>query len=218
MSWWLICYVGAVSTALVIATVQNLLSLDASAWASWVQAVGSIGAIFGSVAIANRQMHVARQGDERKAGEELMAELFSYRAAVQAGFRQVERVMEAARYDPFTFRMAWRGLLRVNLDATAEMLEKYEVHKLRSAVAISLHFVLLGFVKLLHDEADSIQSDLDRTHGTWLSFQSNARGVCAEYGRVADVMMQELGLTSLQGTTHDDGTPKYEGPIIIRPS
>lgn len=45
MPWWLICYVGAVITAMAIATVQNLYCLDASAWAAWVQAIGSMLAL-----------------------------------------------------------------------------------------------------------------------------------------------------------------------------
>ncbi len=70
MYWWLMSYVGIVVTVMVIVTVQNVFCLDAAAWASWVQAIGSIGAIVGAFIILNRQQEieaaVRRQDDKRR--------------------------------------------------------------------------------------------------------------------------------------------------------
>lgn len=72
MPWWLICYAGAVIAAMVVATVQTVFSLDAAAWASWVQAIGSIGAIVGAFILGRWQFAAQRQRElsERKQQEE----------------------------------------------------------------------------------------------------------------------------------------------------
>ncbi|QYY30274.1 hypothetical protein K2O51_23165 [Cupriavidus pinatubonensis] len=55
MSFWLIGYVAIVGIAMAIATAQSIFCLDASAWASWVQAIGSIVGIGIAIYVPWRQ-------------------------------------------------------------------------------------------------------------------------------------------------------------------
>lgn len=97
MHWWLVSYVGIVITGMVIATVQNFFCLDASGWASWVQAIGSIGAIAGAYALAVRQERI--QSDRANAEERQALGTLAFSAAFLArdaatAVRQASRAIQ----------------------------------------------------------------------------------------------------------------------------
>lgn len=67
MNRWLWGYVGVVALAGGITVAQNVWDLHAADWASWVQAVGSIGAILASVGVVQWQNRLSRNAEDRAA-------------------------------------------------------------------------------------------------------------------------------------------------------
>lgn len=124
-----------------------LLKLTSSELASWVQAVGSIAAIWGAFSISNAQ--VKRQ-------EELKAQENKRRAQAQLAV-----VKNAADYGksmgefsrktppPFAFILAWRMTLDVTTSAALDSMRVLPVHELGSYEQV-LHFnsILAALVQL----------------------------------------------------------------------
>ncbi|WP_454763317.1 hypothetical protein [Cupriavidus campinensis] len=70
MSYWLIGYAVAVAVWMIIATVQSVFCLDASAWASWVQAIGSVVALAIAIYVPWRQGKNSEELAQREADEQ----------------------------------------------------------------------------------------------------------------------------------------------------
>lgn len=130
MPWWLICYVCTVFIAMVIATVQAFLRLDAAAWASWVQAVGSIGAILGAFWVANRQN---RSGREEK---QIAILAVAHAAVVEARRFRAMLIEEDPEMELYL------NFHRSITDSYFAALSNCPVHELQSPVAVTAHLRL----------------------------------------------------------------------------
>lgn len=130
MPWWLICYVSAVFAVMVIATVQSVFCLDAGAWASWVQAFGSIGAILGAFWVASTQ---SRSGREEK---QLAILAVAHAAVVEA--RRFRAMLNAEDPEMELYLNFHRSIT----DSYFAALSNCPVHDLQSPVAVTAHLRL----------------------------------------------------------------------------
>lgn len=194
MPWWLICYVSAVVAAMVIATVQSVFCLDAAAWASWVQAIGSIAAIG-----ATGWLFLAQRASEQKreADAELARKLTAARRAQAVTFWAVEAIGRGAESRDgggpdmgLPFRVERLDHLRQMLERIAETAEDNASSVALLAVCRNLNEAYVTYtqlpgiyreieIKALYSLKTDTQQLLDRLieYQMGLEGEANSRGL-----------------------------------------
>jgi hypothetical protein len=156
-TWDKIVGIAFAAVAVLIATwmVGSYFELNKGEWASWVQAIGSIAAIAGAFAIANRQIRAA--SEEAKASIVRMAE--RRREAIKVIVEHAEG--EAAAIEKLVLPIAGTSdenpirLIGYSFKETASSLAAIPYHELDSANEVS---ALLGLRTALREAYDLIET------------------------------------------------------------
>ncbi|MEW9586518.1 hypothetical protein [Paraburkholderia sp. DGU8] len=159
-NWKLVC--GAlIGTFAVIAlacygaTSAGTKAYDANLMASWLQAIGSIGAIVGSFALVKHQMTLQRRfADDQRAD--------SYRRTVEHAANQVANICnQVGTTPPEGFAETWR-YFRIQVEAGIAALSAFQIGELKSTNAIFQHTMLIRF---LQDLVNDTQTYVDASPG-----------------------------------------------------
>lgn len=117
-------------------------SLNSSEIASWVQAFGSIAAIWGAFAISNGQVQRAQQ--EKK--EEAQQRLAACYAVVQSAAEHCNSLKEMISQNPppQIFKMSWNSVLGELLQASLSSLKQIPAHELGSYEMVVAYQAITG--------------------------------------------------------------------------
>lgn len=121
--------------------------------ASWVQAVGSVGAIVGAFAISNGQS----RRHERLRKQESMDRFEAYYAVLKNAVESSISVAEFAEKNvaDFEFRSVWGKYLGELLRASLEAAKAIPVHELSDYKLVMYYSGIMGTIYKLHNEVES---------------------------------------------------------------
>lgn len=189
-----------ISTAFALVVIGVLSELKASDWASWVQAVGSVGAIVGAWLGIQWQLRV--NAEEKVAA--LRATEFSRAQAVRRLALDIanacRKISHHYRADAINTRMADRILMLAEISALAEFIQKVEAHSAeRTVVADALRAAsacanaTMRLIESLGDDLDTPGDQrklLSRKTAEWnIDLQDRraalTRYMCASFGELA---------------------------------
>lgn len=135
---------------------------DGQTWAAWIQAIGSIGAIYGAFKVGSYQARAAEKAARELERDRHNAVLNGYAAVITHLIRMSKRAMRAfdalsAQLRPgdvfFTeFAYAWRNQVRVDLQVAIRAFDAIPVHELGSAERIEIGFE----TRILATELDAL--------------------------------------------------------------
>jgi hypothetical protein len=158
--------------ALAIIFCVALTKLNSSELASWVQALGSIGAIWGALAISRKQMSSQSNADTKRA--ELRDG--AYFAVVESACKNVRKLSEFVENGPAlnAFLMIWDyhvgGLFENNL----EMLKGIPAHELGSYDLVVSHSVMITKMIRIQNrvrELREVSQQYKRVQPRWVKSQ-----------------------------------------------
>ncbi|WLH32609.1 hypothetical protein [Pseudomonas canadensis] len=158
--------------ALAIIFCVALMKPNSSELASWVQALGSIGAIWGALAISRKQMSSQSNADTKRA--ELRDG--AYFAVVESACKNVRKLSEFVENGPTlnAFLMIWDyhvgGLFENNL----EMLKGIPAHELGSYDLVVSHSVMITKMIRIQNrvrELREVSQQYKRVQARWVKNQ-----------------------------------------------
>lgn len=142
----------------------KLSGIDSTVVASWVQAFGSIGAIIGAFAVANRQtrnqqLHL----DQQKAGR-----LESMHAVVQIVADHARAMGEFAKDKPadYAFQNFWNIALGGSFQAVVQALKAMPVHELGKADLVVQCMAIIGAMTRMQTDIEHYLSETPSTERT----------------------------------------------------
>lgn len=121
------------------ATSAGSKSYDAGAMASWVQAIGSIAAIFGAYYVGERQANAARVALVEAEARALRRKHDTYLAIVRSAIERVhlaERCLVGSRVNPVIFMLNIRPSFVDSIEAACVTLGAIPLHEIGDANAI----------------------------------------------------------------------------------
>jgi hypothetical protein len=146
----------------------KLSGIDSTVVASWVQAFGSIGAIIGAFAVANRQTRKQqRHLDQQKVGR-----LESMHAVVQIAADHARVLGEFAKDKPadHAFKTFWNVALGGSFQAVVQALKAIPVHELGKAELVVQCMTIIGAMTRMHSDVELYLSEtpsMERTLDTY---------------------------------------------------
>ncbi len=151
--------------------VVALLKLTSSELASWVQAVGSIAAIWGAFSISNRQVTRQEKIRAQESKRSAQAQLAVVKNAADYGKSMGEFASKTP--PPFALILAWRMTLDVTTSAALDSLRVLPVHELGSYEQV-LHFngILAALVKLRADVNTYVNGGDESEAVTFAAYQA----------------------------------------------
>ncbi|WP_353231876.1 hypothetical protein [Pseudomonas helleri] len=140
-TFW-VCSLASFFFVLVVITLRFGGSLKSSDVASWVQAIGSIGAIAGAYAVANWQIRKQRVQELLQQESRLNAMC----AVVKCAAEHAESIGHFARlqHPDFAFRTFWTEGLSGSFEASLNALKALPVHELGNSNLVIQCMSLLG--------------------------------------------------------------------------
>lgn len=148
-----------------------LFKLTSSELASWVQAIGSIAAIWGAFSISNAQVKRQEELKIQESKRRSQAQLAVVKNAADYGKSMGE--FASKKPSPFAFIFAWRMTLDVTTGAALDSLRVLPVHDLGSYEQV-LHFnsILASLVQLRADVNKYVSGGDESDDATLSAYQS----------------------------------------------
>ncbi|MBS4090407.1 hypothetical protein [Pseudomonas rustica] len=120
----------------------SLLNLSSSELASWVQAVGSIAAIWGAFTVSNNQ--VRQQIDQKKESDKRKAEsLFAVVKSAADHFRSLENILRED-ISPQVFKISWSKAISDVMEMSLNSLKQLPAHELGNRDLVVAHIGITG--------------------------------------------------------------------------
>lgn len=133
--------------------------------ASWVQAVGSIGAIFGAFAISSGQ----ERRQSRLAKRSSIDRFDAYSAVIKNAVESAQSVSSFAHDEAadFEFRSVWEKYLGESLRSSLEAAKAILVHELSDYKLVVYYSGLMGSIYKIHYEVEKYMATTPTTEATF---------------------------------------------------
>lgn len=157
MSFFTAIGVGAVLFAPKGAAFTSNISSDI---ATWIQALGSIGAIIGAFLLGERQAIRAREEAAEDRALDEKNKLEAQLAVITLLYRLGKRFDYARGQDLYFLRMEWETTLKNNVRATLHAFDAMPLHDMKSSARVLAASQLRSAVQSMYDVTASNASDL----------------------------------------------------------
>jgi hypothetical protein len=148
--------VVVLSVLFLLAIAVKHFSLNSSEIASWVQAVGSIAAIWGAFTVSNNQ--VRQQIDQKKEDDKRKAEsLFAVVKSAADHVRSLGLIVEEG-VSPQVFRISWSKAISDVMEMSLNSLKQLPAHELGNRDLVVAHTGITGGVSNIFEICNRFQS------------------------------------------------------------
>lgn len=182
---WLCLIVGP--TFWLISSVIRFAGMTSSEAASWVQAIGSIGAIAGACAVAIWQNHKQQVHREKEKSDRLL----SIYAVIESSARHAISLGGLAEKRPpdFVFRGSWSSVTGAPVRATVHGLKAIPVHELGKAELVVQCMSIIGAMTQMLTDVDLYLSEppsMERTLDTYEKVSLQAKLVAYSWDKFSE--------------------------------
>jgi hypothetical protein len=148
--------VVVLSVLFLLALAVKHFGLNSSEIASWVQAVGSIAAIWGAFTVSNNQ--VRQQIDQKKEGDKRKAEaLFAVVKSAADHVRTLGAIVDEG-VTPQVFKISWSKAISDVMEMSLNSLKQLPAHELGNRDLVVAHTGITGGVSNLFELCERFQS------------------------------------------------------------
>jgi hypothetical protein len=148
--------VVVLSVLFLLAITIRYFGLNSSEIASWVQAVGSIAAIWGAFTVSNNQ--VRRQIDQKKEDDKRKADsLFAVVKSAADHVRVLGTIVNDG-LDPKVFKLSWSKVISDVMEMSLNSLKQLPAHELGNRDLVVAHTGITGGVSNLFQICSRFQS------------------------------------------------------------
>lgn len=183
---WVALILGPLSW--IIIRTSSVAGVTSSEAASWVQAVGSIGAIIGAAAVALWQMNNSRK---QSGADKLEKQLAMYAVIHTAAEWAVSAGKFVGKAPPdWAFRASWMNSLGPAFSASLQIISKVPAHELGSPQLVTQFVTIIGGMETIDRTVNNYLSEkpsMDRTSKFYREIQGQANVIESGWGKfVAD--------------------------------